>query len=143
MQESRAKKRIEIGPVSRVVPSRSGFAAATVFPQAIGMAASWNPELIEEVGAAIASEARAKHEAAQREGDHGMYKGLTFFAPNINLFRDPRWGRGHETYGEAPTLTARLGVAYIRASRGLIPKIFGPRPARNISPFTVVPKANG
>lgn len=86
------------------------------------MAASWNTELIEEVGAAIASEARAKHEAAQREGDHGMYKGLAFFAPNINLFRDPRWGRGHETYGEDPTLTARLGVAYIRGLQGPDPE---------------------
>ncbi len=88
---------------------------ATVFPQAIGLAASFDPALIGEIGAAVADEGRAKYDAFQQLGDCGIYKGLTFWCPNINIFRDPRWGRGHETYGEDPYLTGRLGVAYIRA----------------------------
>jgi beta-glucosidase len=77
---------------------------ATVFPQAIGLAATWNTELIHEVADVISTEARAKHHEAFRNGDHGRYKGLTFWSPNINIFRDPRWGRGQETYGEDPYL---------------------------------------
>jgi len=95
---------------------------ATVFPQAIGLAAMWNVERLHEVAVAISDEARAKHHEFLRHGDHGMYKGLTFWAPNINIFRDPRWGRGHETYGECPYLTTRLGVAFCRGLQGNDPK---------------------
>ena len=95
---------------------------ATVFPQAIGLAAMWNVERLHEVAVAISDEARAKHHEFLRQGDHGMYKGLTFWSPNINIFRDPRWGRGHETYGECPYLTTRLGVAFCRGLQGTDPK---------------------
>lgn len=91
---------------------------ATVFPQAIGMAATFNTELIYEVADAISTEARAKHHEAARKGDYGRYKGLTFWSPNINIFRDPRWGRGQETYGEDPYLSSRMGVAFIRGLQG-------------------------
>jgi len=95
---------------------------ATVFPQAIGMAATWNADLIHTVAVAISDEGRAKHHQALREGNHGQYYGLTFWTPNINIFRDPRWGRGQETYGECPYLTARLGVAFIKGLQGDDPK---------------------
>jgi beta-glucosidase len=95
---------------------------ATVFPQAIGMAATWNAELIHEVASAVADEGRAKHHQALREGNHGQYYGLTFWTPNVNIFRDPRWGRGQETYGECPYLTARLGVAFVKGLQGDDPK---------------------
>ncbi|MDR3209524.1 MAG: glycoside hydrolase family 3 C-terminal domain-containing protein [Oscillospiraceae bacterium] len=91
---------------------------ATVFPQAIALAAAFDPELLREVADAIATEGRAKYNAASARGDRGIYKGLTFYSPNINIFRDPRWGRGHETYGEDPYLTARLGVAFIQGLQG-------------------------
>jgi beta-glucosidase len=91
---------------------------ATVFPQAIGLAATWDVPLVHRVATAISDEARAKHHEYVRQGDHGMYKGLTIWSPNINIFRDPRWGRGHETYGECPHLTARLGVAFCRGLQG-------------------------
>ena len=91
---------------------------ATSFPQAIGMAASFDAELLKAVAETIAEEARAKYNYASRKGDRGRYKGLTFWSPNINIFRDPRWGRGHETYGEDPYLTARLGVAFINGLQG-------------------------
>jgi beta-glucosidase len=95
---------------------------ATVFPQAIGLAASFDVELLGEVARAIADEARAKHHAYAAEGDFGHYKGLTFWSPNINIFRDPRWGRGHETYGECPFLTARLGVSFVKGLQGDDPR---------------------
>lgn len=95
---------------------------ATVFPQAIGMAASFNQDLLYKVASVIADEARAKHHEFARQGDRGIYKGLTFWSPNINIFRDPRWGRGQETYGEDPYLTGRLGVAFIRGLQGDHPK---------------------
>lgn len=88
--------------------------SATVFPQAIGLAAAFDTELMEKIGKAIAMEGRAKYNEAVRHGDRDIYKGLTFWAPNINIFRDPRWGRGHETYGEDPYLTGRLGTAFIK-----------------------------
>ncbi|HEY5586797.1 MAG TPA: glycoside hydrolase family 3 C-terminal domain-containing protein [Ruminiclostridium sp.] len=91
---------------------------ATMFPQAIGMAATFNDELIYNVADIISTEGRAKYHEFQRQNDHGIYKGLTFWAPNINIFRDPRWGRGHETYGEDPYLTGRLGVAFIKGIQG-------------------------
>jgi beta-glucosidase len=96
--------------------ARSG--TATMFPQAIGLAAMWDEEFLYEVASAISTEARAKYHAFVEEGDRDIYKGLTFWSPNINIFRDPRWGRGHETYGEDPYLTARLGVAFIRGLQG-------------------------
>ncbi len=96
--------------------ARAGI--ATVFPQAIGLAATFDLPLIERVAGCISDEARAKHHEFVRQGDRGMYKGLTFWTPNINIFRDPRWGRGHETYGECPYLTGRLGVTFCRALQG-------------------------
>jgi beta-glucosidase len=97
---------------------------ATVFPQAIAMAATWDVPLLHDVADVIATEARAKHNEYVRthDGDSARYYGLTFWTPNINLFRDPRWGRGQETYGEDPFLTARLGVAFIRGLQGDDPR---------------------
>ena len=91
---------------------------ATVFPQSLGMAASFNPELVKEVGDAVSTEGRAKYNQSVRFGDRGIFKGLTYWAPNINIFRDPRWGRGQETTGEDPFLTATIGGAYIRGLQG-------------------------
>jgi beta-glucosidase len=91
---------------------------ATVFPQAIGLASTWNAALMHRIAAATSDEARAKHHEFLRRGIHSRYTGLTFWSPNINIFRDPRWGRGQETYGEDPFLTARLGVAFIRGLQG-------------------------
>ncbi|HUI44113.1 MAG TPA: glycoside hydrolase family 3 C-terminal domain-containing protein [Terriglobia bacterium] len=102
--------------------ARSGF--ATVFPQAIGMAATWDAPLVHREGETIATEARAKFNQAQRDDNHSIYFGLTFWSPNINIFRDPRWGRGQETYGEDPFLTARLGVAFVTGLQGDDPKYF-------------------
>ncbi|RYZ08234.1 MAG: glycoside hydrolase family 3 protein [Myxococcales bacterium] len=87
---------------------------ATVFPQAIGLAASFDASLMSDVAQAISDEARAKHHAFMAEGDTGIYKGLTYWSPNVNIFRDPRWGRGQETYGECPFLTSRLSVAFVQ-----------------------------
>ncbi|MEW6751961.1 MAG: glycoside hydrolase family 3 C-terminal domain-containing protein [Candidatus Latescibacterota bacterium] len=92
--------------------------AATVFPQAIGMAASFAPDLVHQVATAISDEARAKYHQALRQDNRGWYFGLTFWSPNVNLFRDPRWGRGQETYGEDPYLSGRLGVAFVRGLQG-------------------------
>ena len=91
---------------------------ATSFPQAIGIAAGFDPELVEELGDVAATEGRAKYNAASSHGDRDIYKGLTFWSPNVNIFRDPRWGRGHETYGEDPCLTSELGVRYVRGLQG-------------------------
>ncbi|MGH4051147.1 MAG: glycoside hydrolase family 3 C-terminal domain-containing protein [Clostridium sp.] len=91
---------------------------ATIFPQAIGMAATFDENLLDKVAQVISTEGRAKYHESQRKGDHDIYKGLTFWSPNINIFRDPRWGRGHETYGEDPYLTGRLGVAFIKGLQG-------------------------
>lgn len=91
---------------------------ATVFPQAIGMAAMFDDELLEKIADAISTEARARYNAFSAEGDRDIYKGLTMWSPNVNIFRDPRWGRGHETYGEDPYLTGRLGRAYVRGLQG-------------------------
>jgi beta-glucosidase len=97
---------------------------ATVFPQAIGMAASFDVPLMGEVAAAIGDEARAKHHEFVRHGQRGIYQGLTFWSPNINIFRDPRWGRGQETYGEDPYLTARMGVAFVKGLQGDDPRYY-------------------
>ncbi|MCX6537687.1 MAG: glycoside hydrolase family 3 C-terminal domain-containing protein [Acidobacteria bacterium] len=95
---------------------------ATVFPQAIGLAAMWDTALMREVATAISDEARAKHHEFVRRGQRGIYEGLTFWSPNINIFRDPRWGRGMETYGEDPYLVGRLAVEFVRGLQGDDPK---------------------
>ncbi|HPT79166.1 MAG TPA: glycoside hydrolase family 3 C-terminal domain-containing protein [Candidatus Atribacteria bacterium] len=95
---------------------------ATMFPQAIAMAATFDEDLIHKAADIISTEGRARYHEFQRKGDHGIYKGLTFWSPNINIFRDPRWGRGHETYGEDPYLTGRLGVAFVKGIQGDHPK---------------------
>jgi beta-glucosidase len=91
---------------------------ATVFPQAIGMAATFNEDLIKQVGTVISTEARAKYNLSLKKDRHLQYMGLTFWSPNINIFRDPRWGRGQETYGEDPFLTSKMGVAYVSGMQG-------------------------
>ena len=91
---------------------------ATVFPQAIGLGATFDTDLIGEIADTIATEARAKYNAVSKKGDRDIYKGLTLWSPNVNIFRDPRWGRGHETYGEDPYLTSRLGVAFVKGLQG-------------------------
>ncbi len=91
---------------------------ATMFPQAIGMGAAFDTELIEKAADVIATEGRAKYNAYSEEGDRDIYKGLTFWSPNVNIFRDPRWGRGHETYGEDPYLTGELGRAFVEGLQG-------------------------
>ncbi|MEJ2109461.1 MAG: glycoside hydrolase family 3 C-terminal domain-containing protein [Acidobacteriota bacterium] len=118
---------------------------ATVFPQAIGLAAMWDDDQLFTVATAISDEARAKHHEAVRQGQRGRYQGLTFWSPNINIFRDPRWGRGMETYGEDPYLTGRLGVAFIKGLQGDDPNYYkviatskhyavhsGPEPERHV-----------
>lgn len=118
---------------------------ATVFPQAIGMAASFDPELMLQTATVISDEARAKHHEDVRKGDRKIFKGLTFWSPNINIFRDPRWGRGQETYGEDPYLTGQMGMAFVRGLQGDDPKYLkvvstakhyavhsGPEPLRHI-----------
>lgn len=91
---------------------------ATVFPQAIGLAAIFDEEFIKKVADVIAIEGRAKYNEHCKKNDRGIYKGITFWSPNINIFRDPRWGRGHETYGEDPFLTSKLGVAFVNGLQG-------------------------
>lgn len=91
---------------------------ATSFPQAIGMAAMFDADFLQKIGDTVSTEGRAKYNDAVAHGDRDIYKGLTFWSPNINIFRDPRWGRGHETYGEDPFLTAQLGKAYVRGLQG-------------------------
>lgn len=91
---------------------------ATMFPQAIGMAATFDEELVGKMAECVAVEGRAKYNAYSAQEDRDIYKGLTFWSPNVNIFRDPRWGRGHETYGEDPFLTARLGVAFVKGLQG-------------------------
>ncbi len=122
--------------------ARSGL--ATVFPQAIGLAATWDNPLMFRAATVISDEARAKYHEYIRHDSHGRYQGLTFWSPNINLFRDPRWGRGQETYGEDPYLTGQLAIQFIRGLQGDDPKYFktiatvkhfavhsGPEPARH------------
>jgi beta-glucosidase len=96
--------------------ARAGY--ATVFPQAIGMAATWDPKMVHAMGDIISTEARAKYNQAQKEGNHRIFYGLSFWSPNINIFRDPRWGRGQETYGEDPFLTGHMGVAFVTGVQG-------------------------
>ena len=100
--------------------ARAGY--ATVFPQSITIANSWDEGLMFNVANAISDEARAKYHEFQRRGKKGIYQGLTFWSPNINIFRDPRWGRGHETYGEDPYLTGRMGLQFVKGLQGDDPK---------------------
>lgn len=97
---------------------------ATVFPQAIGMAATFDDSLIQKIADAISDEARAKYNAAVKNNNRSQYLGLTFWSPNINIFRDPRWGRGHETYGEDPYLTGRIGAAFVKGLQGNDPRYY-------------------
>ena len=102
-----------------------GFAGvATVFPQAIGMGATWDTPLLHEVATVISTEGRAKHHEAVRQGRRDIFEGLSFWSPNINIFRDPRWGRGQETYGEDPYLTGRMGIAFVTGMQGDDPKYY-------------------
>jgi beta-glucosidase len=102
--------------------ARSGY--ATMFPQAIGMAATWDAPLIKDLATVISTEARAKNNEALRHNNHSIYYGLTFWSPNINIFRDPRWGRGQETYGEDPFLTSQLGVNFVEGMQGNNPNYY-------------------
>lgn len=102
--------------------ARAGL--ATVFPQAIGLGATWDEDLMFRVSTAISDEARAKHHEFVRNGSRRIYQGLTFWSPNINIFRDPRWGRGQETYGEDPFLTGKMGVQFVKGLQGDDPKYF-------------------
>jgi beta-glucosidase len=102
--------------------ARSGY--ATMFPQAIGMASTWDAPLLNQIGDVISTEARAKNNEALRHDNHDIYFGLTFWSPNINIFRDPRWGRGQETYGEDPYLTGQLGANFVRGLQGTDPRYF-------------------
>ena len=129
LMEKAAQLRYDAAPVERLgVPAynywnealhgvaRAG--TATMFPLAIGMAAAFDEDAMERVGDIIATEGRAKYNEYSRHNDRDIYKGLTFWSPNINIFRDPRWGRGHETYGEDPYLTSRLGVRFVEGLQG-------------------------
>ena len=129
LMEKAAQLKYDAAPVKRLgVPAynywnealhgvaRAG--TATMFPQAIGMAAAFDEDIMEKVGDIIATEGRAKYNAYSGHGDRDIYKGLTFWSPNVNIFRDPRWGRGHETYGEDPYLTSRLGVRFVEGVQG-------------------------
>ena len=91
--------------------ARAGI--ATVFAQSIGQAAMFDDGIVEEVAKVVSKEGRAKYNEYSKHDDRDIYKGLTYWSPNVNIFRDPRWGRGHETYGEDPYLTSRLGVAFV------------------------------
>lgn len=102
--------------------ARAGL--ATSFPQPIGLAATFNDKAIYTMGVMISDEARAKYNRFQQAGKKGLYEGLTFYSPNINIFRDPRWGRGHETYGEDPYLTGTMGVAFVKGMQGDHPDYF-------------------
>ena len=121
LDDSAGVERLGIPPYNWWNEALHGVAragTATVFPQAIGIAATWNEDLIFRMATAISDEARAKHHQALQRDDHSRYTGLTLWSPNINIFRDPRWGRGQETYGEDPVLTARLGVQFVRGLQG-------------------------
>ena len=102
--------------------ARSGY--STLFPQAIGMAATWDAPLLGQIGTVVSTEARAKYNEAIRQNIHSIYFGLTIWSPNINIFRDPRWGRGQETYGEDPFLTATLADQFVRGLQGTDPKYY-------------------
>lgn len=129
LMEKAAQLKYDAAPIERLgVPTynywnealhgvaRAG--TATMFPQAIGMAAAFDEDLMQTIGDVIATEGRAKYNEYSKHNDRDIYKGLTFWSPNVNIFRDPRWGRGHETYGEDPYLTSRLGVGFVKGLQG-------------------------
>ena len=127
VNQSRAIPRLQIPEYDWWSEALHGVAragTATVFPEPIGLAATFDPALIHQMATAIGQEARAKHNQAVRAGRRDIYEGLDFWSPNINIFRDPRWGRGQETYGEDPFLTARMGVAFVTGLQGDDPKYF-------------------
>ncbi len=127
MSDSAAIERLGIPHYNWWNESLHGVARAgraTVFPETIGIAATWDEPLVFRVASAISDEGRAKYHEFVRRGKRDIYQGLTFWTPNINIFRDPRWGRGMETYGEDPFLTGRLGVQFIRGIQGDDPKYF-------------------
>ena len=121
MNQARAIPRLQVPAYDYWSEALHGVAAAgvaTVFPQAIALAATWDAPLLHDVATVIGTEARAKHHEAARRGRRDIFEGLTFWSPNINIFRDPRWGRGQETYGEDPFLTAQMGVAFVTGLQG-------------------------
>jgi beta-glucosidase len=122
LHEARAIPRLGVPAYNWWSEALHGVAAngrATIFPQAIGLAATWDTHLVRRVASAIGDEGRAKHHAAmQRHGATDQFQGLTFWSPNVNIFRDPRWGRGQETYGEDPCLTGEIGAAFVRGLQG-------------------------
>lgn len=133
VEEAASQLLFEAAPIPRLVvkafnwwnealhgAARSGM--ATVFPQAIGMAAMFDDEMVKKIADVIAIEGRAKYNTFQKYGDYGIYKGITFWSPNLNVFRDPRWGRGQETYGEDPYLIGKLGRAFIKGLQGDDPR---------------------
>lgn len=122
--------------------ARNGY--ATVFPQSIGLAASWNTSLMQQVGTVVSTEARAKFNQAGGPGkDHQRYAGLTIWSPNINIFRDPRWGRGMETYGEDPFLTGQMAVGLSAACRARISTTHARSPRPSTSQCTAAPSRDG
>ena len=125
VNQSRAIPRLQVPEYdwrSEALHGIAGAGVATVFPEPIGIAATFDPALTHEMAAAIGTEGRAKHNRAVREGRRDILEGLDFWAPNINIFRDPRWGRGQETYGEDPFLTSRMAVAFVTGMQGDDPK---------------------
>ena len=125
VNQARAIPRLHVAEYDYWSEGLHGVAAAgvaTVFPQAIALGATWDASLLHDVATVIGTEARAKHHEAVRQGRHNIFEGLTFWSPNINIFRDPRWGRGQETYGEDPFLTGRMGVAFVTGLQGDNPK---------------------
>jgi len=147
VNQARAIPRLQVPPYdwwSEALHGVANAGTATVFPEPIGLAATFDPPLIHEMAVVIGTEARAKHNQAVRAGRRDIMEGLDFWSPNINIFRDPRWGRGQETYGEDPFLTGRMGVAFVTGLQGDDPKYFrvistpkhfavhsGPEPARH------------
>src|SRR5712692_8833245 len=147
VNQSRAIPRLQVPEYDWWSEALHGVAragTATVFPEPIGLAATFDAPLIHQMATAIGQEARAKHNQAVREERRDIYEGLDFWSPNINIFRDPRWGRGQETYGEDPYLTGRMGVAFVTGLQGDDPKYFqviatpkhfavhsGPEPSRH------------
>src|SRR5438128_9173634 len=147
VNQSRAIPRLQIPEYDWWSEALHGVAragTATVFPEPIGLAATFDAPLIHEMAVVIGTEARAKHNQAVRAGHSDIMEGLDFWSPNINIFRDPRWGRGQETYGEDPFLTAKMGTAFVTGMQGDDPKYYrvistpkhfavhsGPEPARH------------
>ena len=129
LEEKASQLRYDAPPIKRLgIPAYNWWnealhgvaraGVATSFPQAIGLASSFDKELLEQIGEAIAVEGRAKYNASVKKNDRDIYKGLTFWSPNVNIFRDPRWGRGQETYGEDPYLSGRLGTSFVKGLQG-------------------------